>query len=154
MKDKKSQVANELQNAEKGQESGYSAQNPEKRKGSEFRQPPLSPGASQGSESYSLSNQEGGKGSEFGQPLPSTNKSQGSEIHCVSNPEKGRGSSSSLKIPEKVIGIEGQSHQNPEKMRKSGSHPTQHSDNWNQQPQHLERDKSEGHKPSTKDKGR
>lgn len=123
----RSQGANELQNVDKGRESSHSGRNQEK-----------------------------GKGSERHQTRRSPNKFRGSDTNSVPNPEKGRGleGSQSQQTSDKGSG-KGKSNQNSDKLRKSDSQPSYHSDGWNQQPKHLERGRSEGHHQSYNvDKGR
>ncbi|KAL2340019.1 hypothetical protein Fmac_007959 [Flemingia macrophylla] len=88
---------------------------------------------------------EKGKGSERPQKLPSPNRYE-------ANPEKGKGSES-VHISEKGLS-KGKSHQSSDKLKKSDSQPSHHTDTWNQQPKHLERGRSEGHQTYNVDKGR
>ncbi|XP_029126719.1 rho GTPase-activating protein REN1 isoform X3 [Cajanus cajan] len=94
------------------------------------------------------SRSEKGKGSERPQTLPSPNRYGGSEAHS----EKGKGSES-VHISEKGLS-KGKSHQSSDKLKKSDSQPSHHTDTWNQQPKHLERGRSEGHQTYNVDKGR
>ncbi|KAK7351557.1 hypothetical protein VNO77_11106 [Canavalia gladiata] len=121
----RSHIANE-QNMDRGRESSRSAHNVEK-----------------------------GKGSERPQTLPSPMRYGGSEAHQVPNPEKGRGSdnSQSVQISDKGSS-KGKSVQTSDKLRKSDSQPSHHTDGWNQQPKHLERGRSDGHQTYNVDKGR
>ncbi|KAF7817020.1 rho GTPase-activating protein REN1-like isoform X1 [Senna tora] len=85
------------------------------------------------------------------QLLPSPNsKSRGSETQPLTNPEKGKPMDGlqPSQTQDKGSGKEAQSVQSSEKLRKSDSQLTHHSDNkWNQN-QHLERGKSECHHQS------
>ncbi|KAI4337614.1 hypothetical protein L6164_016006 [Bauhinia variegata] len=91
--------------------------------------------------------------------LPNMDKGRDS----TKNSEKGKGSESHLSLPSpkktKSRALEsdegsGKGVQNSEKLKKSESHPVQHSEKWNQNPQLLERGRSESHSSFNANKGR
>ncbi|TKY74464.1 Rho GTPase-activating protein REN1 [Spatholobus suberectus] len=121
----RSQIANELQNMDKGRDSSRSAHNVEK-----------------------------GKGSERPQTLPSPNRYGGSEALSVPNPEKGKGSEP-LQISDKGSskGKSHQSSDKLKKSDSQPAHHSD-GWNQSQYPKHLERGRSEGHQTFNVDKGR
>ncbi|CAK8568206.1 unnamed protein product [Lathyrus sativus] len=125
----RSQLVNELQNADRGRES-----------------------------SHSLRSQDKGKGSERQQTLPSPRMNpEKAKVMDSSKSltEKGKVMDSSKSLTEKGSS-KGKSQQSSEKLRKSDSQPGYHSEGWDhQQPAYLERGRSEGHHQSFNvDKGR
>ncbi|KAJ7965799.1 Rho GTPase activating protein [Quillaja saponaria] len=117
LKERRSQIANELQNMDNGRESGQPSQTMEK-----------------------------GRGSEPHQSLVSPDKSQGFEVDNWQ----------SLNTSDKGWGTEGLSLQNPEKLRKSDSQPGHNLErkkqSEGQNPQHLERGRSDGNHSRNVDK--
>lgn len=128
LKERRTQIANELQTMDKGRGSGQASRGQDKGRGSESQQ---NLDKSQGSELQSSSQSEKGREPDSSQSLP--------------NQEKG-------------AGMEGQSMQNLEKSRKSNMHSTQNTDGGKSsegsRPQTLDRGKSEGHVSYDTDKPR
>ncbi|KAL6317562.1 hypothetical protein AAG906_030315 [Vitis piasezkii] len=90
LKERRTQIANEIQNMDKGRSSSSSsnqaAQNPERGRGSEGRQPVQNMDKSQASEVQSLQNTEKGKGPDCSQSLQNQDKPRKSDAQPQQKP--------------------------------------------------------------------
>uniref|UniRef100_A0A2N9FKR3 Rho-GAP domain-containing protein n=1 Tax=Fagus sylvatica TaxID=28930 RepID=A0A2N9FKR3_FAGSY len=137
LKERRSQIANELQNMDKSRGSGHVVQNLEKGRGSEPHQ--------------LLPNLDKGQASEVPrQLLPNLDKGQASEVQYVQNLDidEGLDYCTLLTNSDKRVGSEGQSLENPERFRKSDSQSLHKADRGNrlegQYPHNLDRGRPEG----------